>query len=288
MSSVDLEAGGLRVVGTPPAAAAPPGLFLRRWAGRFGRFAAAALLASAMPVAIGLLWQEATARQWVSPQVLPPPEWVFQTFLDLVGTGEILNGIAISFTRIAWGLLIGASLGFLFGLLIGFSKRADAWLGATFRAIATVPSLGWLPILILLLGIEESLKIVILSKACFVPMAISIAEGVRNIPPRLAEVADVLALTRRTRFLKLTLPAIVPFFFTGLRLSTAQAFVSLIVVEMLAGTDGIGYMMVWGRTLFQLDIVLVGMIVVGVTGFALDLLLRRLEAHFAAPEKRHG
>lgn len=65
---------------------------------------------------------------------------------------------------------------------------------------------------------------------------------------------------------------------SGVRLSLSQAFVSLIVVEMLAGTDGLGYMMVWGRTLFQLDIVIVGMIVVGVVGFVLDLLLKRAEA----------
>ncbi|PLP57303.1 ABC transporter permease [Mesorhizobium loti] len=284
MASVDLKTGVARDFGEP----APTAVWLRAQADRAGRLIARLLVASALPVALGLLWQVAADRAWVSAQVLPPPAWVLQTSLDLVSGGEIVSAVAISFTRIAYGLLIGASLGFLFGLLIGFSRRADQYFGATFRAIATVPSLGWLPILILLLGIDESLKIVILAKACFVPMAIGIAEGVRNIPPALKEVADVLALPPRTRFLKLTLPAIVPFFFTGLRLSTAQAFVSLIVVEMLAGTDGIGYLMVWGRTLFQLDIVIVGMLVVGVAGFLLDVLLRRLEAHFAAPELRHG
>lgn len=284
MASVDLKTGVARDFGGPASTA----VWLRPLPDRTGRLAARLLVASALPVALGLLWQAAVDGAWVSAQVLPPPAWVLQTFLDLVGGGEIGSALAISFTRIAHGLSIGASLGFLFGLLIGFSRRADAYLGATFRAIATVPSLGWLPILILLLGIDESLKIVILAKACFVPMAISIAEGVRNIPPRLAEVADVLALPRKTRFLKLTLPAIVPFFFTGLRLSTAQAFVSLIVVEMLAGTDGIGYLMVRGRTLFQLDIVIVGMLVVGATGFLLDVLLRRLEAYFADPDLRHG
>lgn len=284
MASVDLKTA--RDFSAP----APAGVRLRLkpLIDRTGRLSARLAVVFALPVALALLWQVAADRAWVSVQVLPPPAWVLQTLLDLIGGGEIVSAVAISFTRIAFGLLIGASFGFLFGLLIGFSKRADAYLGGTFRAIATVPSLGWLPILILLLGIDESLKIVILAKACFVPMAIGIAEGVRNIPPRLKEVADVLALPRRTRFLKLTLPAIIPFFFTGLRLSTAQAFVSLIVVEMLAGTDGIGYLMVWGRTLFQLDIVIVGMLVVGAAGFLLDVFLRRLEAHFAAPELRHG
>jgi len=287
MASIEFQPGDVHAASRGAAPSAALLARLDRWAARGLRLAALAALGLALPVAIGLLWQVATLRQWVSPQVLPPPAWMFQTFLDLTGSGEIAAAIAVSFTRIVTGLAFGATLGFAFGLLLGFSKQANAYLGPTFRAIAAVPSLGWLPILILVLGIEESLKTVILAKACFVPMAISIAEGVRTIPPRLREVADVLALRPSTRFFKLTLPAIAPFFFTGLRLSTAQAFVSLIVVEMLAGTDGIGYMMVWGRTLFQLDIVIVGMIVVGTAGFALDFALRRLEWRFAG-EGRHG
>ena len=242
------------------------------------RAAGTAMLVFSAPAGLVALWWIASIYGWVSPQVLPRPDWVAQTFVDLVNGGDIVSAAAVSFRRIAEGFLIGASSGFLFGLLIGRSTTAEAYLGPTFRALAAVPSIGWLPILILLLGIDEALKIVILAKACFVPMAISTAEGARNIPERLSDVADVLGLRARTRFFKLVIPSMAPFIANGVRLSLSQAFVSLIVVEMLAGTDGLGYMMVWGRTLFQLDIVIVGMIVVGVVGFALDLVLRRLEA----------
>lgn len=244
----------------------------------WGRAVGAPLLALIAPACLLALWWTASIYGWVSAQVLPRPDWVAQTFLDLVDGGDIVSAAAISFRRIAEGFIIGALSGFLFGLLIGRSPTAEAYLAPTFRALAAVPSIGWLPILILLLGIDESLKIVILAKACFVPMAMSTAEGAKNIPNSLSEVADVLGLRSRTRFFKLVMPSMAPFLASGVRLSLSQAFVSLIVVEMLAGTDGLGYMMVWGRTLFQLDIVIVGMIVVGVVGFALDLVLRRLEA----------
>jgi sulfonate transport system permease protein len=239
---------------------------------------ASSVLALTGPGSLLVLWWIASAHSWISPQVLPRPDWVFNTFLDLLKDGDIFSAAVVSFQRIAEGFLLGASLGFAFGFLIGKSKIAEAYLGPSFRALAAVPSLGWLPILILLFGIEESVKIIILSKACFVPMAISTAEGARNIPKGFNEVADILGLRARTRFFKLTIPAMAPYIASGVRLSLSQAFVSLIVVEMLAGTDGLGYMMVWGRTLFQLDIVIVGMIVVGVVGFALDLLLKRAEA----------
>lgn len=235
------------------------------------------VLALSGPVCLLVLWWAASANSWVSPQVLPRPDWVFNTFLDLLADGDIFSAAIVSFKRIAEGFLIGSSLGFAFGFLIGKSETANAYLGPSFRALAAVPSLGWLPILILLFGIEESVKIIILSKACFVPMAISTAEGARNVPKGFNEVADILGLRTRTRFFKLTIPAMAPYIASGVRLSLSQAFVSLIVVEMLAGTDGLGYMMVWGRTLFQLDIVIVGMVVVGVVGFLLDLLLKRAE-----------
>ncbi|MGE7368360.1 ABC transporter permease [Neorhizobium sp. NPDC001467] len=238
------------------------------------RQASSVALCLLAPTLILLLWWLSSTWEWVSPQVLPQPVWVMQTFIDLLVNGDILAAAAVSFQRIAKGFFLGATAGFAFGMLLGRSTTAEAYLGPTFRAIAAVPSLGWLPILILLLGIEESLKIVILAKACFVPMAISTAEGARNLPVRLVEVADVLGLRRRTRFFKLVVPAMAPFIASGVRLSLSQAFVSLIVVEMLAGTDGLGYMMVWGRTLFQLDIVIVGMIIVGVVGFVLDQLLK--------------
>lgn len=255
---------------------------------RFQFRIATGVLALAGPVCLLILWWAASANSWISPQVLPRPDWVFNTFLDLLAEGDIFSAAVVSFRRIAEGFIIGSSLGFVFGLLIGKSETANAYLGPSFRALAAVPSLGWLPILILLFGIEESVKIIILSKACFVPMAISTAEGARNVPKGFSEVADILGLRTRTRFFKLTIPAMAPYIASGVRLSLSQAFVSLIVVEMLAGTDGLGYMMVWGRTLFQLDIVIVGMVVVGVVGFLLDLLLKRTEALMCKGSGAHG
>ncbi|MFD2249259.1 sulfonate transport system permease protein [Pseudochelatococcus lubricantis] len=240
------------------------------------------LLPFALPGALLASWQAVTAAGFMPEQVLPPPSLVLRTFIAFLGDGEIANNLLVSLRRIACGLGIGVVTGFAFGLLLGVSRRAEAYLGPLFRAFAAVPALGWIPVLILILGIDEALKIVILSKACFVPMVIATLDAYRNIPARLREAADVMRLSPRTRLLKLTLPAMMPMLFGGLRLSAGQAFVSLIVVEMLAATEGIGYMMVWGRTLFQIDIVMVGMAIVGVTGFLLDALLRRIERGIGA------
>ncbi|AGT11194.1 ABC transporter permease [Paracoccus aminophilus] len=234
-------------------------------------------LAALAPVGLLVLWQGAASSGLVAPQILPAPARVIQTFIELARDGELTAAIRISAWRLAIGLVVGGALGFLFGILLGASRQAEEWLGPSFRAIAAVPALGWIPVLILLVGIDEMLKIIILTKACFVPMTIATRDAWRAVPREFAELGDVLGLSARARFLRIRLPAMVPMVFGGLRLASGQAFVSLVTCEMLAATEGIGYLMIWGRSLFQMDMVLVGMIVVGVSGVALDQLLRLTE-----------
>lgn len=226
------------------------------------------------PLAGLLLWQLAAQFALVSEHILPAPGRVLATLGELAQGGELWSAARISLWRLTVGLLIGAPLGFLFGLLLGASPRAEDWLGPSFRAIAAVPALGWIPVLILLVGIDEALKVLILIKACFVPMAIASRDAWRAVPAHYVELGCALGLSPLRQLGRIRLPAMVPTLFSGLRLASGQAFVSLVTCEMLAATDGLGYLMVWGRTLFQMDMVIVGMIAVGAAGIALDRLLR--------------
>ncbi|MDH7795469.1 MULTISPECIES: ABC transporter permease [unclassified Beijerinckia] len=230
-----------------------------------------------LPAAILAIWQTVAASGWMPPQILPAPSVVGATLIDLIRTGDIATNLAISARRLLWGFAFGAAIGLALGILLGVSERARAYLEPTTRALFAIPTLGWLPIMILIFGIEEPLKILLISKAVLVPIVVNTSQGIRNISAEYTEVARVLRLRPATRFWKLTLPAALPTIFSGVRLGLSHAFIALVVVEMLAATEGIGYMMVWGRTLFQTDIVLAGMIVVGVIGFALDTGLRAIE-----------
>jgi len=246
------------------------------------------LLALALPVAIVVLWQWAAVRGWVPPQILPAPALVLDTFLELARGGELLEGFLISLQRIGSGLALGGPMGLALGIWLGVSARARNHLEPTLRALFAVPTLGWIPILILIFGIDEALKVIVIAKAVMVPVVLNTSRGIRNIPLAYLEAARVLRLRPWTRLTRLTLPACLPTVFSGFRLGLSHAFIALIVVEMLAATEGIGYMMVWGRKLFQLDIVIVGIVVVGVTGYALDLLLRRLERGLSRWVPEHG
>jgi sulfonate transport system permease protein len=246
------------------------------------------LLALALPVTVIALWQWAAVDAWVPPQILPAPALVLDTFVELARGGELLEGFLISLQRIASGLAIGGPLGLALGIGLGVSARARSHLEPTLRALFAVPTLGWIPILILIFGIDEALKVIVIAKAVMVPVVLNTSRGIRNIPVAYIEAARVLRLRPWTRLTRLTLPASLPVVFSGFRLGLSHAFIALIVVEMLAATEGIGYMMVWGRKLFQLDIVIVGIVVVGLAGYALDLLLRRLERFLSHWLPEHG
>lgn len=240
------------------------------WPWRAWSAARARLLPFILPLLLLAAWEAAARQGWMPAQILPAPGQVLTALAELAASGEIAVNLRISLGRIAGGFVLGAAAGLGLGILLGVSARARDYLEPTLRASFAVPTMGWIPILMLIFGIEETLKILVIAKAVLVPIVINTAQGIRNIPDTYVETARVLRLGLWSRLRKLYLPAVLPTLFSGVRLALSAAFISLIVVEMLAAAEGIGYMMVWGRTLFQLDIVMVGMIVVGLTGLALD------------------
>lgn len=235
------------------------------------------LLSLLLPIGVLILWALASHEQWISPLILPPPELVFETAVDLFGSGQIFSEVGVSLVRILYGLAIGGGLGVVLGILMARSSTFEAYVGPTVRAIWLVPALGWLPFLMLFLGVGEELKFAMIAKTCFMPMLITSYEGTRALPKRYLEVAKVLELPRITTLFFIIIPAALPALFSGLRLALSKGWQALVVVELIASSAGIGYLMNWGRKLFYLDVVIVTMIVVGLVGWLIDFVMVRAE-----------
>jgi len=238
-------------------------------------FAAAGLV---LPALIVLLWWAAAARRWVPEQLLPAPALVWQTLRELWASGDLRSHLAFSASRVAWSLLIGGSAGLLLGFAMGLSRTLRAYLYPSFNIAAQFPVLGWVPLLIIFAGIDEALKISAISIAVVVPVTINALKGIANIPRPLLEVATVYRFSPLQMLWRVVLPAAAPSLFTGLRQAVMQAWLSLVFVELLASSEGIGYLIVWGRQLSQPDLVVAGMVVIGAVGVLLDLALRWLES----------
>lgn len=246
----------------------------RDWLGRHGPAIALGLV---VPVSLLLFWSHAVRQEWLAEQILPAPSLVWETTRGLIASGELQAELLVSLGRVAAGVAVGGGLGLLFGLAFGLSRTLDIYVAPTVRAICLVPSLGWLPFFMLLFGIGEALKIILISKTCFLPLMVSAYEGIRHRPRKYDEVAAALELPWLTRVRVVIWPSILPSILTGLRLALSKGWKALILVEMISSAAGLGYLMMWGRKAFQLDVVFATIIVIGIVGWLLDWALFRAQ-----------
>jgi len=231
-----------------------------------------------LPVALLAAWYGVTAAHWVPAQILPAPGAVLAAFGALLQDGDLARNLEISLGRVAYGFAGGTMAGLLLGAGMGFSDSLARFVRPTFLAIAQIPILAWLPFFMLLLGIGETLKIVLVAKAVFTPVTLGTCAGIRAVPGRYLELARVLGLSRARTLRSVVLPAALPQLFSGFRYGLTHAWLSLVAVELLASFEGVGYLMVYSRQLFQLDVMVAVMLVIALAGLLLDRLLALGEA----------
>ncbi len=213
-----------------------------------------------------VLWSVASRHEWVASQILPAPAAVWQTLLEQIRSGDLFLNFGISLGRVVVGFTLGCIIGVLLGVSMGLSRRVEDYISPTFNAISQVPVLGWLPLAMMVLGIGESLKFVTHRPRQLGAGCTQHPQGIRSVPRNYIEVAKAFQFSKRQLLRRVVFPATVPAIFVGLRYGLTQAWLSLVTVELLASSEGLGFMIVWGRQLFQLDLVLTAIIVVGRRG----------------------
>ena len=270
----DVPVDALRSVRQPGVA---PGADSPQRASKYIRYGIYAALPWLLPAALLALWQTGSRAGWISAQVLPEPAVVWQTLKELAQSGDLWLNTKASLLRVLFGYLLGGTLGLLLGTAMGLSRRIEAYVLPTFNALVQIPVLAWLPFVMLLVGIGEPFKIILIAHAALVPVTLNALQAFRQAPAALREVGQVYGYTRRQDVLEIVLPQAVPTLFTGLRLGFTKAWLSLVVVELVASSEGLGYLIVYGRQLFQLDLVMAAVIVVGAIGYVIDKLLDGIE-----------
>ncbi|MEG3181412.1 ABC transporter permease [Sphingomonas sp. LT1P40] len=240
-----------------------------------------AIAAGTAPLlALLLVWQIASASGLFPPQVLVAPSEVAATLTQLWRIGELGGHLGTSLFRLVFGFLAGAAIGLAFGTSIALSKLVETLFAPLFQAVRQVPVLAFIPMLVLLLGIEERFKIVVVAVAVFFPVALATFDGVKSIPRAYFEVARLYRTPPLPFVTRILLPAAIPPILTGLRLGLTRGWLVLVACELLAADSGIGQMMEMGRQMFRIDVVLAGVFVSGLVGFALDRSVKLVERHF--------
>lgn len=236
-----------------------------------------ALAGLAFPALLLLVWALGSGSGWISPQTLPHPDEASAALADMAASGALWSALAISLWRVAVGFTLGAAGGLVLGSAMGLSRRTEDYLFPAFKALTYVPLLGWVPLAMLVVGIGEWLKFLLIAKAALVPMTLNTLRGFKATPETYRELAAVYGLGELQYLRHVLLPHAVPALWTGLRYALSYSWLVLVVVELIGSTEGLGYLMINAQQLYQLDVVVAVVVVIGVVGFAIDRGLADIE-----------
>ncbi len=242
------------------------------------KYPAAALLLALLAV---VCW-ELLVRVGSIPEVFfPAPSAVVAALFRSVSSGEMPSHLGATLARVGPGLIAGGLAGLLAGLLIGGSPRVRAVADPFVAAFHPIPKLALLPLFMVVLGIGEAPKIVLVAVAAFFPMLINTAAGVRQINPVHLEVARNYGAGKMTVLRRVILPASLPMTLAGLRLSANLALVITIAVEMISSETGLGALVWLAWQLLRVELLYAALLVTALLGIGLNASLRRLELRLA-------
>ncbi|MBD1550584.1 ABC transporter permease [Pseudomonas typographi] len=232
------------------------------------------------PAALLLAWALAANSGAFPVQLLVPPQAVYHSFTELLVSGELREHLVASLSRLGLGFGIGAVAGMAFGTAMALSRNVEAFCGPLFHCVRQIPSIALIPMFILFFGVDDVFKVLIVTKAAFFPVALAACEGVRAIPRAYFEVASLYRLPLRSLLTEVALPAAAPTLLTGLRIGLSRAWMVLVATELLAGDIGLGQLIEMSRQMLRIDLVMVGVLLIGLIGFCLEggfhLLEKRL------------
>jgi NitT/TauT family transport system permease protein/taurine transport system permease protein len=197
--------------------------------------------------------------------------------VQLVKSGELFRNIAASLERIFYANLAALLLGVPLGLAIGLSRIADRLFSGTLSLLRPIPPLAWVPLSILWFGIGATSVVFITYLAAFFAVLLNTIAGARSIDPVLLRAAACLGASRSRTLLRVALPSVLPYIFTGFRIAIGVSWMSIVAAELIAATSGLGYMISFYREVLRTDAIIVGMLTIGLIGLAMDIGSRWLE-----------
>lgn len=230
-----------------------------------------------LPIILVILWQLAANAGSINVQLFPSPAKIWQAFVKSVLNGKLTANIRISLQRVLLGYIYGAVLGIVVGIGLGLSKKAYRLLSFLLELLRPIPIIAWVPVLIMIFGIGESSKVIVIVIGTFWSVFLNTYDGIRSVDAKYLEVADMFMKGKQEKIFTVMLPAALPNIFTGLRLGIGSAWVSVIGAELIASSAGLGYMISYSREMAQPANMYVAVFVIGIIGYFINVLLKWIE-----------
>lgn len=223
------------------------------------------------------LWEGLVRLGALDARFFPAPSSIAGTFAEMAASGELARHIAASLRRVALGLLCGGGPGLVLGLAMGLSRWARAALNPIIAATYPIPKSAILPLVMLIFGLGDASKVALVAIGVFYLVLINTMAGVQSIPPIYLDVGRNYGASRAQLFLTVALPGALPLIFTGLRLGLGIGLILIVIAEIVGARSGIGYMLWQAWTIFQVERMYVGLVVIAVLGWGAALVLDAVE-----------
>ncbi|GAA0798913.1 ABC transporter permease subunit [Spirilliplanes yamanashiensis] len=236
----------------------------------------------AVPVLLLVLWELLARAGAIATTVLPAPSTVLTTAWDLTRSGELPEHLLISLRRATAGLAIGATTGLVLGVVVGFSRLAEAFTDRTVQILRAIPFLAILPLVIVWFGVGEAGKVFLVALGTFFPLYLNTVLGIRQVDPKLLEMGRVIGLPKLQLVRAAILPGALPSILLGVRLSLTNAWLALVVAETVGAAAGIGFMATNAREFLQTDVIVLVIVLYALIGMITDLVARGLEHRLLA------
>ncbi len=250
------------------------------------------LLGLVLPVAVALLWELAVRTGLASGRLVPPPSVIWETFVELAGTGELQRHALATTTRVFTGFGIGVVAGTLLGAVTGYSTFLMRLLDPTLQALRAIPSIAWVPLFILWLGIFESSKVTLIAVGVFFPVYLGVMGAIRSVDRKLVEVGRAFRLSPLAMVRRILLPAVLPAYVLALRSGLGLGWMFVVAAELLGASEGLGYLLIDGQQLGKPAQIVAAIVAFAILGKITDWIvvyasapLLRWEDRFSAREE---
>ena len=246
------------------------------------------LLSWLAPVTLVIVWELLADAGWIAPHILPAPSKVLHTAIKLAKSGELLNDLGVSLLRAISGFLIGGAVGSALGILVGFSRVAEAVIDRSVQMIRAIPFLAALPLFIVWLGVGEAQKIFLVALGVTFPIYINTTLGIKQVDPKLVELGRVQGLCTFELIRRIILPGALPSILTGVRYALATAWLALVVAETIGAQSGIGFLAMDAREFLRTDVIVLTIVIYALIGISADAIARLLERRLLAWHPNYG
>ena len=248
------------------------------------RFAAGLVL----PIGLAVVWELAVHAGLSNGRLVPPPSVIYRTLADLAATGELQRHIVATLARVAAGFGLGTVAGTFVGAIAGYWGSVRRIIDPTLQGLRSVPSIAWIPLFILWLGIFETSKVVLIAVGVFFPVYLGTLGAILSVDRKIVEVGRVFRLSGAAMVWRILLPAVLPAYVVSLRVGLGLGWMFVVAAEFMGASEGLGYLLIDGQQLGKPAQIVAAIIVFAVLGKLTDALLAAGAAPFLRWEDAFG